>query len=212
MTTYTPIVDAILKARPDIKVPDGMVAGLKFTSPTQTTYGGFEWPNPGGWTHDFGENWNRTPCKGGGVHAALTFEAAQSGGHRYTHAMIVAWRADEASEPQGGKVKARRMLSLARIDLASMIVFGSLSGANLSGSDLSGANLFRANLSGSDLSWANLSRANLSWADLSWTNLSRAYLSRADLYRADLSSAKADKGTVWPDGFDPKSAGEKVRS
>ena len=135
MSDYTPIVDAILKALPDIaeKVPEGMTAGLKFTSPTQTTHGGFPWPNPGEWTPEVSEDdFNPETCTSGGYHAALTIVAAGSGGHRYTHAMLVAWYPDEAGQPdEDGKVKARRILSVARIDIAACVRTGALSGADL---------------------------------------------------------------------------------
>jgi hypothetical protein len=179
--TYRPIVEAILEALPDVKVPKGMDVGLKFTSPTQTTHGSFPWPDPGEWTVDFGEDWDPTPCAGGGVHAATTIAAAQSGGNRYTDAMLVTWRPSEAatSPYEPGKVKARRIKTLCRIDMRALLVF------NMSGADLSGA----------DLSRADLSRANLTGANLS---------------RADLTGADADKWTRWPEGFDPAAKGVEV--
>jgi hypothetical protein len=87
-----------------------------------------------------------------------------------------------------------------------------LPGAYLSGADLSGANLSGANLSGAYLSGAYLSRANLSGADLfgaylSGANLCGVNLCGADLFGAYPSGAKADKYTVWPDGFDAAAAG-----
>ena len=48
----------------------------------------------------------------------------------------------------------------------------------------------------------DLSGANLSGADLSGANLEGA-----DLTGARLAQATADKGTVWPKGFDPVAAG-----
>lgn len=192
MTAYRPIVDAILEALPDVKVPKGMDVGLKFTSPTQTTHGGFQWPDPGKWTVDFGEDWNPAPCAGGGVHAATTITAAQSGGGRYTHAMLVAWHPSEAatSPDEPGKVKARRIKTLCRLDMAELIRAGNLS---------------RSNLTGSNLSRSDLTESNLSWSNLSWSNLSRS-----DLSRSDLTGARADKWTRWPEGFDPAARGVEV--
>jgi hypothetical protein len=97
-----------------------------------------------------------------------------------------------------------------------------LSGANLSGANLSGANLYRVDLSRADLYGANLSGADLYRVDLYGADLSGANLYRADLYRANLSRAdlhganlsganlsggRADKYTVWPEGFDAAAAG-----
>jgi hypothetical protein len=92
-----------------------------------------------------------------------------------------------------------------------------LSGAYLSGMDLFGAHLVAANLRGADLGVVNLinadltkadlSGANLTGADLSDANLSGANLRGANLIGADLNGALYDDLTIWPDGFDPPSAG-----
>ena len=201
---HTPIVDAILAALPDVKVPKGMHVGLKFTSPTQTTYGGYKWPEPGKWTPDPGDDWDKTLCAGGGgVHAALTIEAAQSGGGRYSHAMLVCWRPDEAvTDPnKPGKVKARRIKTLCRIDLARLIRQGALNGARLDGALLDGALLEGARLDGASLNGASLDGATLN----------SAWLEGASLNGASLHSAIANKWTRWPDGFDPVAAGVVIR-
>jgi uncharacterized protein YjbI with pentapeptide repeats len=54
---------------------------------------------------------------------------------------------------------------------------------------------------------ANLSGANLKGANLLAANLFRADLTGADLTGARLEEAKADKDTIWPEGFDPVAAG-----
>ena len=48
----------------------------------------------------------------------------------------------------------------------------------------------------------NLNEANLYEADLNGADLGGALLSRANLI-----GARANKNTVWPEGFDPKAAG-----
>ena len=65
------------------------------------------------------------------------------------------------------------------------------------GADLRRADLFGADLEGVDLSGADLNEANLSGADLGGALLSRA----------NLIGARANKNTVWPEGFDPEAAG-----
>ncbi len=92
-----------------------------------------------------------------------------------------------------------------------------LRGAYLSGADLFGAHLVAADLRGADLGGAGLSSADLSEADLSGANLFEADLSDASLIGADLSGANLtgadlhgavfNHRTIWPDDFDPQSAG-----
>ena len=44
-------------------------------------------------------------------------------------------------------------------------------------------------------------------ADLRGANFEEAKLGGADLSGANLAGARADKDTVWPEGFDPEAAG-----
>ena len=87
------------------------------------------------------------------------------------------------------------------------------------GANIGGANLSEANLKGADLSQAGFFRAylqavfSLSWdlikrtLRISPADISGANLEGADLTGARLAQATADKGTVWPEGFDPAAAG-----
>ena len=70
------------------------------------------------------------------------------------------------------------------------------------GADLRRADLFGADLEGVDLSGADLNEANLYEADLSGADLGRALLSGVNLI-----GARANKNTVWPEGFDPEAVG-----
>lgn len=70
-------------------------------------------------------------------------------------------------------------------------------GFDLAARDLSGLNFENSDLRG----------ANLQDADLSNSDLSGADLSGASLDRANLRGVKYTKATVWPDRFDPKTAG-----
>ena len=104
-----------------------------------------------------------------------------------------------------------------KADLSKTSLVGSIIEADLSDAILINANfcearypyinLCRANLSGAKLSnvWNGI--ANLHNANLSEAVLNDANLSRADLSGADLSGAKYNKGTKWPDGFDPIATG-----
>jgi hypothetical protein len=67
---------------------------------------------------------------------------------------------------------------------------------------LEDADLRAADLAGADLSGAHLQRAHLEQADLRGTDLSGT-----DLASVDLDGAVADPTTIWPEQFDPRSAG-----
>jgi len=64
-----------------------------------------------------------------------------------------------------------------------------------------GADLRKADLFGADLEGADLSGADLSGADLSGADLGGALLSGVNLI-----GARANKNTIWPEGFDPEAA------
>ena len=59
-----------------------------------------------------------------------------------------------------------------------------------------GADLRRADLFGADLEGVDLNEANLSGADLGGALLSGV----------NLIGARANKNTIWPEGFDPEAA------
>ena len=54
---------------------------------------------------------------------------------------------------------------------------------------------------------ANLTEANLLMADLTGVDLRGANLEGADLRGANLKGAGASEDTIWPEGFDPETAG-----
>jgi uncharacterized protein YjbI with pentapeptide repeats len=95
--------------------------------------------------------------------------------------------------------------NLAGADLGS----APLEGANLEGANLTSAKL-GSNLSGVNLSGADLSGADLSGTDLSGTDLSGTDLEGANLEGANLEGAVVDDSTIWPGGFDPKTASAGV--
>ena len=65
-----------------------------------------------------------------------------------------------------------------------------------------GADLIEANLSGANLDQAYFGAASLLEADLTGARLTGEKLEHADLWEA-----RADRDTVWPEGFDPEAAG-----
>ena len=89
-----------------------------------------------------------------------------------------------------------------------------LSGANftraylLPGSIFANSNLVGANLTNADFSNQDLSGANLTNAVLDGTNFSNARFNE----NTDLKGAAYNSFTIWPDGFDPISAGAIINS
>ena len=93
--------------------------------------------------------------------------------------------------------------------------------ANLTKAILTNANLERACLSHANLQESHLGQANFRGANLRNANLKNAYLFHASFIDADLSEAILDSNysyevyynrkTIFPSGFDPKSAGWKVK-
>jgi Pentapeptide repeats (8 copies) len=119
-----------------------------------------------------------------------------------------------------------RRVNLLNVDLRRTILSGAnLAGASLLGVDLWRAHLERANLARADIIGGSLKGAQLFDANLERTlfrdTILRAYfdgadLSGADLRRADLGGARlrnvvADASTRWPEGFDWKAAGVRLR-
>lgn len=86
-----------------------------------------------------------------------------------------------------------------------------LTNSNFIGSDLTstiftGAKLRGADFSNSNLSYTDFSNANLHLANLENCNLSDSDFSNANLKQANFTDAKFNKGTTWPDGFEPDAA------
>jgi uncharacterized protein YjbI with pentapeptide repeats len=90
-----------------------------------------------------------------------------------------------------------------------------LEGARLDGATLRNANLWAAKLSGANLRTADLTRSSLVQAALEHVNLDcaildGAILTGARLHGTALASVTADRATVWPAGFDWRSAGVTI--
>jgi hypothetical protein len=82
-----------------------------------------------------------------------------------------------------------------------------LMGADLEGAKLDGANFKRAILEGANLKAACLKGACLMGVNLEHADLRSANLEYAALENADLKGAKYNYKTVWPENYNPKSAG-----
>lgn len=115
--------------------------------------------------------------------------------------------------------------TLADIDTRNLrdadLILARLQGAPLAGVDLAYATLIGADLRGADLRNANLRNTDLRYADLRGANLAGAHLTGADLHLVNLcgtnladteprlvilTAAVYDSATVWPPGFNPRSA------
>jgi hypothetical protein len=90
------------------------------------------------------------------------------------------------------------------------LIEADLQGAFLDGAELQDANLVRAQLQRADLYDAQLQRASLRDARLQGADLRGAQLQGADLRGAQLQGARCSTQTVWPDGFDWKTAGVEL--
>ncbi len=103
--------------------------------------------------------------------------------------------------------------NLVGVDLSGANLSGAgLTAATLTGADLSGANFTYAHLVFAGLLGANLDGANLTGARLDSATLVGARLVEANLIGADLVGTYANEETVWPDDFDPETAGVKFGS
>ena len=209
-------------------VPEGMIPAIKFVNPDWTTHGGYRWPFPGQWTGDITDSdWNPKACHAGGVHVATTVAGAQSGGAKSSHCVVVAYRSEDAGhwdndDESSGKLKVRRALSLAPVDLwlalrrngtgadldGAHLDGAYLAGANFGGANFGGAYLYGANLYGANLDGANLARANFGGAYLDGANLTGANLDGANLYGANLTRVKWNNHTRWPNGYTPPTTKE----
>jgi uncharacterized protein YjbI with pentapeptide repeats len=105
-----------------------------------------------------------------------------------------------------------QMANLNDADLQRALLGANLQDAYLHRANLQGANLHGANLQGANLHGANLQGANLLGANLQDAYLQEANLRGAVLSGANLKRARASLGTVWPDGFDEKTAGVVLES
>lgn len=79
--------------------------------------------------------------------------------------------------------------------------------SNQKGKNLAHRDLRRFQFSDSDFRGADLTGADLRSADLRRANLAGANLQTADLGGANLGAAFYDRGTRWPQGFDPAAHG-----
>lgn len=97
-------------------------------------------------------------------------------------------------------------------------ILNGLGGVSFSGADLTEAimsdytwhvdtNLSNADLINADLSWSTWGVVDFSNADLSGANLNNAGLSEAILNNTNLTGATYTAETIWPNGFDPPTAG-----
>jgi hypothetical protein len=202
--TYVQILDVIRESGHMPAVPDGLEPALKGVSPTWTTHQGFQWAYPGQWT-EAPDDFSPITCEAGGLHLATTLAAAQSGGASVHHMLICAYDPADAGACRDGKMKVRRALTLAPIDLLNILRKANLTRADLARADLTGASLAGASLAGADLTGADLARADLTGADLAWASLTRASLAGADLTRADLTGADL----AWAKGLPPEATHDK---
>ncbi len=165
--------------------------------------------------------------RGANLNGAFLVEAHLAGTH-LEHAHLEHTHLEWAHLGEADLTEAR----MKRVFLIS----AHLTRANLSQADLQEAHMVNAKLAGANLSEANLTRAHLEWAfmvtanlmgaslvgaqlvgselrgaNLAYTNLSGANLQDTSLTWSRLRDATYDETTLWPEGFDPISAGAVLK-
>jgi hypothetical protein len=196
-------------------VPDGLVLGWRNTGPDLVSRYGFQWAWPGQWTvapddgRDLTASHPNVACPSehlGWICVARTWRGARSGGMTSAVCLLLGYSVDDVLGGDDDKVRVRRALTLAVVDVARLVRSADLRSADLRYADLGYANLRYANLRSADLRSANLGFANLRYA-----NLRSADLRSANLGFADLRYATGNKYTLLPDGWIVNDAGLIVK-
>ena len=194
MTDYRTILEVIEAAGQMPVLPKGLEPAIKFVEPNWTTHGGFSWWQPGRrWVESPDGHFDPATCTDGGLHVANTIAAAQSGGARATHCLVVGVKPSECGPWENGKRKSRRVWVAGPVDLIGAVrrngKRANLRYADLRRAYLRDAYLQDAYLEGAYLRDAYLQGAYLRDAYLEGADLRGAYLGYADLRGADLRCA-----------------------
>ena len=203
---YRDLIPVIVE-REHATLPAGMDTwAIKAVRPDLRTYGGYQWPWPGGVAEaDNIIEGNRGACpvqEGDGLCTADSWRGMASGGIPARTLLLVAYSSEDVlgHDAEAGKRRHRRVAVVALVD-GERLLRESGEGADLRHADLRGAFLWGADLWGADLRGAGLWGADLRGADL-WG---------ADLRGAFLQDAYASEHTDWPLGVDPAARGVIVR-
>ena len=146
MGGHVSIIEVINRAGLLEQLPDGLEPAIKFVKPDWTTYGGFNWWQPGRrWIQSPDDHFDPVTCTSGGLHVANTVVAAQSGGSHATHCLLVGVKPSECGDWDDGKRKATNVYIVSPIDLVNVIC------RHGGGADLRYADLRYANLRDADL-------------------------------------------------------------
>ncbi len=192
-------------AYPEVTKGHDLKVGWKVTQVDGTSYGGYYWPIVNG-DHDVpvlheASDWDESnygscpETEGDGLClvtdagiGAATTGVVESLAHCVGHALV--YPTDLARGKTTGKHRVPWAIDVDCFDVVALVRAGAV--ANLRYANLRYANLDDANLHG-----ANLYGANLRYANLRYVNL----------YGANLDGADANYATIWPEGFNPNSAG-----
>lgn len=213
MQALHPLIQKIIEQNEAV-LPEGFDSwALKSTRPDLTTFGHYQWPQPGGIAECDPAKivvGSDGPCPseyGDGLCVGLNWDAMASGGFPARTLLLVAYATKDILGQGDGKVRVSKAAVVAIVDGERLLNEHSktqdLSGASLEGmkfnfSRMCGITLTSANISRASFRMACLEDANLKWAEANRADFSHAFMRGANFYftylgGADFYSAQAEK-------------------
>ena len=213
MQALHPLIQKIIEQNEAV-LPEGFDSwALKSTRPDLTTFGLYQWPQPGGIAECDPAKivvGSDGPCPseyGDGLCVGLNWDAMASGGFPARTLLLVAYATKDILGQGDGKVRVSKAAVVAIVDGERLLNEHSktqdLSGASLEGmkfnfSRMCGITLTSANISRASFRMACLEDADLKWAEANRADFSHAFMRGANFYSsylggADFYSAQAEK-------------------
>ena len=204
MQVLHPLIQKIIEQNEAV-LPEGFDSwALKSTRPDLTTFGHYQWPQPGGIAECdpakifVGSDGPCPSAYGDGLCVGLNWDAMASGGFPARTLLLVAYATKDILGQGDGKVRVSKAAVVAIVDGERLLNEHSktqdLSGASLEGmkfnfSLMCGITLTSANISRASFRMACLEDANLKWAEANRADFSHAFMRGANFYSSDLEGA-----------------------
>ena len=205
MQVLHPLIQKIIEQNEAV-LPEGFDSwALKSTRPDLTTFGLYQWPQPGGIAECdpakiiVGSDGPCPSAYGDGLCVGLNWDAMASGGFPARTLLLVAFATKDILGDGSGKVRVSKAAVVAIVDGERLLNEHSktqdLSGALLEGmmfnfSLMCGITLTSANISHASFHMARLEGANLKWAIANHADFSHAFMRGANFYSSDLGGAE----------------------